>query len=163
MVGVKHITHVQRLDLLGGRLFAVDEIQKVGRLPHRRIRRKQAFALTMAVKVSRDHGNAGDEAQGLQTIFVHRIVVRFRIKTTERGDGRADDVHGQRVRSIDRVGVGEHEDLASCMLHREVQRRRLATPRFLAQHEHPGVNPGIAVSAGSFNIQMAVPVPPNLM
>ena len=97
MVGVKHITQVQRLHLLGGRLFAVDEIQEVGRLPHRRIWRKQALALAMAVKVSRDHGNAGDKAQGLQTIFVHRIVVRFRVKTTERRHRGADGVHRRGV------------------------------------------------------------------
>ena len=59
----------------------------------------------MAVKVSRDEGNPGDEAEGLQTIFVHRIVVRFRIKTAERGDGRANGVHGRRVcgKSLDDV------------------------------------------------------------
>ena len=75
----------------------VDQIQEVGRLTHRRIRRKQVFALAMAVKISCDDGDAGDEAQGLQTIFIHRIIIRFRIKTAERGDGRADDVHGRRV------------------------------------------------------------------
>src|SRR5438445_6609955 len=51
----------------------------------------------MAVKVGGDDGDAGDETQRLQTVFVHRIVVRFRVETAERGHRRADGVHRGRV------------------------------------------------------------------
>ena len=71
VVGVQHVTHVQRVDFLLRGLFAVDEVEEIGRFAQGRIGREQALALTVAVKIGGDHGDAGDQTKRLEPVFVH--------------------------------------------------------------------------------------------
>ena len=65
MVGMKHIAHVHRTLLFGGRFFAVDQVKEIGGFTQSGVGRQQRFALACAMKISGDDGNLRDQLSRL--------------------------------------------------------------------------------------------------
>ncbi len=108
VIGMEDIGQVERLDRLGARLFAVDEVEKMGRLVEVGADGRQRLALARAMEISDDRPHLGGERNRPgQKLFRRLRTDRRVVVKAQHGDARAQDVH--RVGILRRV-LQEIED-----------------------------------------------------